>query len=170
MTQVYDTSNPPDDLPVGAPGIVVAGRAMVALATRGCDNSGRAGDLQSMARNLVSYFEIPVTDMDRAIDFYEAVFAVSLERTVIDGLDMALFPLDENGRGVSGALAKGDSYVPSTSGPRIYFFVDSIDETLSRVITKGGTLAYPKTSVGDLWVAEFEDCEGNQIALSSADG
>ncbi len=121
-----------------------------------------------MALNPVSYFEIPVADMDRAIEFYQAVFSVSLERTVIDGLDMALFPFDESERGVSGALAKGDSYVPSRSGPRIYFFVESIDETLSEAVSKGGRVAYPKTSVGDLWVAEFEDSEGNQIALSSA--
>jgi len=121
-----------------------------------------------MTLNPVSYFEIPVADMDRAIDFYEAVFSISLERTVIDGLDMALFPFDENGRGVSGALAKGDSYVPSRSGPRVYFSVESIDETLGQAISKGGRVAYPKTSVGDFWVAEFEDSEGNQIALSSA--
>lgn len=121
-----------------------------------------------MTLNPVSYFEIPVADMNRAIDFYETVFSVSLERTIIDGHDMALFPFDENGRGVSGALAKGDSYVPSRSGPRIYFFVESIDETLDRVTSKGSRVAYPKTSVGDFWVAEFEDSEGNQIALSSA--
>ena len=118
--------------------------------------------------NPVSYFEIPVSDMDRAVAFYEAVFAVSLERTIIDGHDMALFPFDEGGAGASGALAKGDSYVPSASGPRIYFFVEDIDDILNRATAKGARIAYPKTSTGDFWVAEFEDSEGNQIALSSA--
>ena len=118
--------------------------------------------------NPVSYFEIPVTDLDRAKDFYEAVFVVSLGRTVIHGNEMALFPFEERGRGISGALAKGHSYVPSSSGPRIYFFVESIDETLARVISKGGEVVFPKTSAGDFWVAEFKDSEGNQIALSSA--
>ncbi len=121
-----------------------------------------------MMQNPVSYFEIPVADMDRAIDFYQAVFAVSLTRTEIDGHDMALFPFDENAQGISGALATGESYVPSSSGPRIYFFVENIEATLDQVITKGGEVAYPKTSVGDFWVAEFVDSEGNQIALSSA--
>lgn len=121
-----------------------------------------------MPANPVSYFEIPVTDMDRAVGFYEAVFAVSLERTVIDGHDMALFPLGEDAPGATGALAKGDSYVPSKAGPRIYFFVARIDEVLNRAVAKGGRIAYPKTAVGDLWVAEFEDSEGNQIALSSS--
>jgi len=118
--------------------------------------------------NPVSYFEIPVADMDRAIEFYEAVFSVTLERTVIDGHEMALFPFDGNDSGISGSLAMGDSYTPSTSGPRIYFFVENIDEVLQRVIAKNGTVAYDKTRAGSFWVAEFEDSEGNQIALSSA--
>lgn len=118
--------------------------------------------------NPVSYFEIPVSDMDRATAFYEALLSITLERTEIDGHEMALFPFDENGEFISGALAKGDSYVPSKSGPRIYFFVDSIDVILSRAVSQGGSVAYPRTQVGELWVAEFIDSEGNQIALSSA--
>ena len=102
----------------------------------------------------------------RAIDFYESVLGVELTRSKIDGHDMALFPGSNDGTGVSGALAKGESYVPSTAGPRIYFFVEDIDETLDRAISKGSTIAYPKTAVGDLWIAEFIDSEGNQIALS----
>ncbi len=121
-----------------------------------------------MIANPVSYFEIPVSDMNRAIEFYQAVFSVVLTRTAIDNNDMALFPFDENGGGISGALAKGKSYVPSNSGPRIYFFVESIDEALDRAVKHGGKIAYKKTFTGTFWVAEFEDSEGNQIALSSA--
>lgn len=149
-------------------GLITASAILGMLASGVPENRAAAGDPPSMHTNPVSYFEIPVADMDRAIDFYAAVFSVSLERTLIDGHDMALFPFDENGRGISGALAKGSSYVPSKAGPRIYFFVERIDDILSRVVAKGGRVAYPKTSVGDFWVAEFEDSEGNQIALSSA--
>lgn len=121
-----------------------------------------------MIANPVSYFEIPVTDMQRAIEFYQAVFQLALERTTLDGHDMALFPFDEHGQGISGALAHGDSYVPSASGPRIYFFVDDIDAVLERVTERGGLIAFKKTQVGQFWVAEFRDSEGNQIALSAA--
>ena len=117
-------------------------------------------------RNPVSYFEIPVTDVDRAVAFYEAVFSTTLERETIDGHSMALFPFHEGGQGVSGALAEGESYVPSKEGPRVYFSVESIDAALDRVQANGGSVAYPKTSIGELgWVAEFIDTEGNQIAL-----
>lgn len=121
-----------------------------------------------MITNPVTYFEIPVSDMERAITFYEAVFTLSLRREIIDGHDMALFPFNENGGGISGALAKGDSYVAAQSGPRLYFFVGSIDQTLDSAIANGGSIAYEKTFTGSFWVAEFVDSEGNQIALSSS--
>ena len=122
-----------------------------------------------MTPNPVTYFEIPVTDMGRAIEFFEAVFAVALERVQIDGHDMALFPFDEKRQGISGALAKGESYIPTIGGPRVYFSVQSIDQTLTRIRSLGAKIAYPKTLVGNFWIAEFIDSEGNQIAIS-ADG
>ncbi len=146
-------------------GAIVLSMLVLAACTSGI--SKQEEGLEEVNTNPVSYFEIPVSDMDRAIEFYEAVFSISLEKTMVDGNDMALFPFDENGGGISGALAKGNSYVPSVSGPRIYFFVESIDETLNQAIAMGGQVAYKKTSVGSFWVAEFKDSEGNQIALSS---
>jgi predicted enzyme related to lactoylglutathione lyase len=118
--------------------------------------------------NFVTYFEIPVNAMDRAIEFYESVFATRLTRNTIDDHGMALLPADDNRPRASGALAAGDSYVASSSGPRIYFLVDDIDAVMGRAKRNGATIAYPKTSVGDLWVAEIIDSEGNQIALSAA--
>lgn len=118
--------------------------------------------------NPVVYFEIPVTDMDRAVIFYEKVFAYQLERTAIDGNEMALFANDNDGFGISGALAKGDSYVPGKQGSRIYFKTLNIDDNLQKAVNAGGKVNYPKTSIGDLgWVAEFVDSEGNVIALHS---
>jgi predicted enzyme related to lactoylglutathione lyase len=79
-----------------------------------------------------------------------------------------LFPADRAALGVSGALAKGESYVPGKQGVRVYFNTLSIDDTLRRVELAGGRVLYPKTSLGEAgWVAEFEDSEGNCIALHS---
>ena len=115
----------------------------------------------------VYYFEIPVNNLERAITFYSAVFGCEFDRVDVDGHQMANFPRLEEGSGASGALAKGDSYVPGTQGVRVYFDTESIDETLAKVIAAGGKVLYPKTSIGELgWVAEFEDSEGNCIALS----
>jgi hypothetical protein len=117
--------------------------------------------------NPVTYFEIPVSDLDRAIVFYTAVFGYELDRTEIDGNAMALFPFTEGASGITGALAQGSSYTPGRASARLYFRTDSIDETLQRAEAAGGRILYPKTDVGENgWVAEFEDSEGNCIALS----
>lgn len=118
-------------------------------------------------RPTVYYFEISVNDLERAIAFYSEVFGCEFNRVDVDGNQMANFPSLEGRPGASGVLAKGNSYIPGQQGVRVYFDTDSIDETLSKVSATGGKVLYPKTSIGELgWVAEFEDSEGNCIALS----
>jgi len=119
--------------------------------------------------NPITYFEIPVSDMDRAIRFYHAVFGFEFERQQIDGNQMALLPFVEGAPGATGALAKGDAYVPSKSGPIVYFETTDIGATLQRANANGGKTLYPITAVGSFgFVAEFEDSEGNRIALHAS--
>ena len=95
--------------------------------------------------NIAIHFEIPVRDLGRATAFYERVFELTLERVSIDGNEMALFPLFEGMAGCSGALAKGDSYVPSLDGSRIYLTVADIELAMTRVLQRGGKSLYPIT-------------------------
>lgn len=112
------------------------------------------------------YFEIPVTDMDRAKAFYERVLLISMERGTIDGNSAAYFPSDGELGGIPGALMLGDSYSPSLDGSRIYLRTGSIEDVLRRVVAQGGEIFYPRTSIGELgFVAEFRDSEGNRVAL-----
>ncbi len=115
--------------------------------------------------NPVVYFEIPVNDMDRAIAFYKAVFQFDFDKERIDNNEMALFPFEDNSSGISGALAKGEIYKPTTEGVLIYFKTDNIDETLKLATQHGGQILYPKTDNGIGLVAEFQDPEGNRVAL-----
>ena len=119
-----------------------------------------------MNSNFVVHFEIPVLDLDRAMEFYSKVFETTLSREEIDGYQMAMFPVEDDGLGASGALVKGDVYIPSIEGCFLYFGVTNIDETIERAIASGGSVMYPKKSNGELgWVAEIGDTEGNRIAL-----
>jgi uncharacterized protein len=120
----------------------------------------------SQVTNPAVYFEIPVTDMNRAMKFYKAVFAVDFTMENIDNNEMALFPFTETGTGITGALAKGEIYKPSKTGTLIYLHTADIEKTLSVVVQNGGKTLYPKTSIGITgFVAELEDSEGNRIAL-----
>ena len=119
-----------------------------------------------MAKNPGGYFEIPVADLERAMRFYSSVFGYDFTRETIHGNEMAMFPLDMNAEGITGALSKGEVYVPSKHGTLIYLNVDNIDETLKRVLAHGGHMLFPKAQAGSHgFVAEFEDSEGNRIAI-----
>jgi predicted enzyme related to lactoylglutathione lyase len=116
--------------------------------------------------NPVVYFEIPVTDIERAIQFYSAVFNFDFERDIIHDNEMAFFPLTEGNSGISGALAKGEIYKPTINGTLIYFNTEDIEKTLNLALKNGAEVLFPITSNGEYGsVAEFKDCEGNRIAL-----
>ena len=115
--------------------------------------------------NLGTYFEIPVTDMDRAIDFYSSIFNCEFEKDIIHDCEMAFFPFAK-GEGITGALAKGEIYKPSIEGSLIYLATPDIDQVMHKVIEKGGSELFPKTEVTGLgFSAEFKDSEGNRVAL-----
>ncbi|MCE2734573.1 MAG: hypothetical protein LW821_14535 [Flammeovirgaceae bacterium] len=78
---------------------------------------------------------------------------------------MALFPFVETQAGISGALAKGEIYKPTKEGVLIYFKTENIEQTLQLAVDNGAKILYPKTNNGVGLVAEFEDTEGNRIAL-----
>lgn len=118
--------------------------------------------------NPVVHFEIPVTDMDRAVRFYEVVFGYKLRRDKVDGYAMAFFPRADGRPGASGALAQGDVYKPAKAGPVLYFEVADIDAVLARAKAQGAEILYPRKDLGEAgFVAEIEDSEGNRIALSA---
>ncbi|MCB0723750.1 MAG: VOC family protein [Ignavibacteriae bacterium] len=115
--------------------------------------------------NPVIYFEIPVHDIERAMKFYKTVFSFDFVKETIDNNEMALFPFAHENSGISGALAKGEIYKPTKDGVVIYFKTENIDESLKSATSNGGQILYPKTDNGIGFVAEFEDTEGNRIAL-----
>ena len=124
-------------------------------------------DKNTMTKNSnpVVYFEIPVNNIDRAIKFYKSVFDVNFDKDKIDNNEMALFPFANKILGISGALVKGEVYKPTKDGVLIYFNTENIDKTLKLATSNGGKILYPKTDNGIGLVAEFEDTEGNRIAL-----
>ena len=119
----------------------------------------------NISPNPVVYFEIPVTNMERAQHFYQTVFEIAFEEEIIDGNEMALFPFSEKETGITGALAKGNSYRPGREGTLVYFGTDQIDDVLLKAQQNGGTVLYPKTANEYGYVAEFEDTEGNRVGL-----
>jgi uncharacterized protein len=141
---------------------------VAALLMSGCGQTkAEPKERTKSVAHLVHYFEIPVTDMDRAVAYYEKLLGVELERQNVDGYDMALFPFAEGASGATGALAKGDVYRPSKEGAIVYFTVDDIKATVARAEAMGSKILYPVKDIGEAgFVAEVEDSEGNRLALN----
>ena len=118
--------------------------------------------------NPVNWFEIPVSDMERAKTFYEAVFEVELSLNEMGALTMAWFPMDPQGAGASGTLILAETYTPSYEGTMVYFSVKDIEAAFARIVANGGKIVNPKQSIGEFgFVGHFEDSEGNRLALHS---
>ena len=122
-----------------------------------------------MEHNMVGWFEIPVHDMDRAKQFYETVFNVSIAIHDFGGILMGWFPFDEKKPGATGTLIKQDSYIPSQEGTLVYFVSDDVQNELNRIETAGGKIYQPKTEISPEhgFMVAFIDTEGNRVALHS---
>jgi predicted enzyme related to lactoylglutathione lyase len=118
--------------------------------------------------HIANWFEVPVKDLDRATKFYENVFDVKLTTEEMGAMTMAMFPFEQGVPGAAGALVKAESYEPSHAGTVVYFSVGDIDETLRRINAGGGRTLMPKTAIGQYgFIAQYEDTEGNRLAIHS---
>jgi uncharacterized protein len=118
--------------------------------------------------NVINWFEIPVSDIDRASRFYSSILGGELQYMEMMGIKMAFLPM--NGQGVGGALCQGEGYKPTADGAKIYLNGgDDLNIVLSRVDKAGGKVVMPKTKINDEigYMAFFVDTEGNNLAFHS---
>lgn len=119
-------------------------------------------------KNAINWFEIPVTNFDRAKKFYEAIMGGEIQMMPHPEMKYGMLPSDmENG--VGGGIVEAPGYEPSASGPLIYLNGgEDLSVALSKVESAGGKIILPKTSIGpNGFMAHLMDTEGNKIALHS---
>lgn len=124
-----------------------------------------------MKQNAIGWFDIFVSDMDRAEAFYRTVLQRELE-TISDPTDtsviMKAFVTDMQCYGAGGALVKREGVEPVTGGTLVYFGVDDCAIEESRVEDAGGSVINAKMSIGEYgFVSICMDSEGNLFGLSS---
>jgi hypothetical protein len=118
--------------------------------------------------NLVVWFELPVTDMEKARKFYTDVLKLEIQVQDMGGTPYGMFPME--GYGNSGALVKQTDFKPSATATTIYFNGgQDLSDPLSRVEAAGGKILTPKTLIGGEmgYYALFLDTEGNRVGLYS---
>ena len=119
-------------------------------------------------KNQINWFEIPVTDFERAKKFYETIMEWKINDGMFGDWRMGSFPAD-TGK-VSGAIVAGPGYVPSQQGALVYLNCHpNLDPFLARVEAAGGKIAVPKKQISPeigYWACII-DTEGNKVAFHS---
>ena len=117
---------------------------------------------------MISIFEIPATNISRAINFYKEILEVEIEKLDFPEMEMGLFPYQD--QMVTGVIIKENGHEPSANGVTIYLNGgDNLQTILDKVEGNGGKIIIPKTPHADEsgYFAIFHDSEGNKIGLHS---
>jgi uncharacterized protein len=122
----------------------------------------------SASPHAISWFEIPVSNFARAKAFYETVLGMTIEPMVMGSTTMGF--LSSSPDAVGGAIVHGEDVAPSKQGTTVYLNGgDNLAPMLARVERAGGSIAVPKTEIGNDFgfFAHFIDTEGNKVGLHS---
>ena len=120
--------------------------------------------------NALNWFEIPVTDMQRAKHFYQVSFGIHMEEMEMMNMQMAMFPYQGGSGKASGALVKSEMHQPSQQGVLIYLNANpNMDDVLERISAEGAQIIMAKTQIDPEvgFMAFFIDTEGNRIGIHS---
>jgi predicted enzyme related to lactoylglutathione lyase len=121
--------------------------------------------------NILTWFEIPVSDIERAKIFYETILDIEMIKRTDGNDESVFFPYNPNviqatsGR-VTGVLSKSEGNSPSSQGTLIYINASpSIQTVLDKVEQAGGKIIAPKMQIPPGFIAIIMDTEGNRIGL-----
>lgn len=122
--------------------------------------------------SALNWFEIPVTDIERATKFYSHVLNAEIPiMDLTEQMGSKLGMLPDHG-GVGGALVENaqHGYTPGDTGTTVYLARkdEDLNECLAKVEDAGGTVLMPKTDMGEIgFSAWIRDTEGNKVGLHS---
>ncbi|MBL7014201.1 MAG: VOC family protein [Candidatus Marinimicrobia bacterium] len=117
-----------------------------------------------MKKNVITWFEIPVSNLKRAVTFYNHVLRTDIRIMQIGSSNMGMIP-HEN---VGGALVEDPGYIAPKNGTTIFLDgSEGIKAILLRVKEAGGNVHIPRTQITEDigWWAEFYDLDQNRIAI-----
>lgn len=121
--------------------------------------------------NVVTWFEIPVADLNRAKAFYETILDIKMVLRTDGPEEAVFFPYNPDvvqatsGR-VTGVISRSDKNSPSGQGTRVYINASpGIQAVLDRVEQAGGKVRSPKMQIPAGYIAMIEDTEGNIVGL-----
>ena len=114
-------------------------------------------------RKLISWVEIPATDIERAAKFYNKVLNLEIQMMDFGKEKMACFPNGE------GAISQVPDFDPSKNGVLVSFDTEKGLNAVLKIVTEnGGEIVQSKTRIeaeGRGYFALIIDTEGNKVGL-----
>ncbi|WP_027420576.1 VOC family protein [Crocinitomix catalasitica] len=152
---------------------------LLAVINLSCNNQNRGADREEAVhsdvkqnkndmKSHVSLFEIPATDISRAIKFYQSILNINIEQMEMPDMKMGIFPYED--QVVTGVIMQAEGYQPTADGVTVYLNGgDDLQSILDKVEASGGQIILPKTAHADEsgFFALFLDTEGNKLGLNS---
>lgn len=123
-----------------------------------------------MLHHALAWFDIPVSDFDRAKAFYSALYDYDMPVQAMGSVRMGILLHDRDKGGIGGAIVEAAGNAPSAAGTRVYLNGGrDLKVVLDRVETAGGQVLMPKTPLGPGlgYFAMLRDTEGNVVGLHS---
>lgn len=115
--------------------------------------------------NPTQWAEIPVSDMQKGMAFYSAVFGWDLKVDESGPNPVAFLPMDESGIGTAGHLYPGKPAAKGT-GPTVHLLVKStVEDAIKRVNDAGGEAHDMIVEIPNGRFAYGTDPDGNSIGL-----
>jgi predicted enzyme related to lactoylglutathione lyase len=121
--------------------------------------------------NVVTWFEIPVTDIDRAKTFYETILDITMVKRADGNDESVFFPYNPNvvqatsGR-VTGVLSKTERNKPANYGTMVYINASpDLQVVVDKVEKAGGKVLAPRVEIPAGFIAIIIDTEGNKVGL-----
>ena len=112
---------------------------------------------------MISWFEIPADDLQRARKFYSELFGWSIEESKASSLNDRMIIKTGNGDAISGSLTKRQR-----PGQTIVNYIDvsSTDRYIVKIQHLGGKVLVPKTAVPGMgYFVVCEDTEENAFGI-----
>lgn len=115
-------------------------------------------------QNFTVWAEIPVTNLDKAIAFYDKAFQISLKKEAMGPNETAMLPTSD-GMGVAGHLYPGKP-AGNGAGPTVHLAIpDKMESAMERWKSAGGTVLSDPIEIPVGRFAYCLDLDGNSIGL-----
>ncbi|MFC4548739.1 MULTISPECIES: VOC family protein [Halorussus] len=114
--------------------------------------------MESPLRNRIGNVFVPVSDMERSVEWYSELFGLPAEDTAHEG---TIYDVEMAGE--TGLVLDANRPVENSSQPLYFFWTDDAEATRDFLVDLDVPVVMGPEDVGSVTFVTFEDPDGNQL-------